>query len=115
MYNPALEEDEVPQMDLSGKSMAGPAAGIAGGAGMGMMVGGPIGALAGAAVGGITSSMDSQSAKKKAKKEADAKLSIKGRTQASAVYDKIREGERVRLANMASLSQAAMDWANMQR
>ena len=112
----ASQEEAEQTSDLSGQSMntQGAATGAASGAMMGA-VAGPIGMLAGAAIGGIAGGMDNKSGDKKAKKAADAKLPIRGRSKMSAMYEKVREGERARMANMASLSQAAMDWANMQR
>jgi len=92
----------------------GIAGGAASGAAMGAMLG-PIGALAGAAIGGIASAAGGKSDKKKAKKAADEALSIKGRSKASRLYDAFREAQQQKMQSMASLSQAAMDWANMMR
>ena len=88
------------------------AARAAGGAGAAL---GPIGALAGAATGGITSIFDRQSQKKKEKKARDEAMSIKGRGRLSRMYDAWREEQQVKQISMAALSQAAMDWANIQR
>mgnify|MGYP001583051397 CR=1 FL=1 len=76
---------------------------------------GPVGALAGAAVGGTTSYMDRQSQKKKEKKARDEAMSIPGRGRMSKLYDAWREEQQIKQTSMAALSQAAMDWANIQR
>ena len=88
------------------------------GSGLGLMSGFG-GAVAGAGIGAGASLFDSQSKKKQAekdrKRQEEATQSIPGRTRASRVYDAFREAQQQKIANMASLSQAAMDWAQMQR
>jgi hypothetical protein len=53
--------------------------------------------------------------KKQQKKAEEAAQSLPGHTKASRVYDAFREQQQQKLASMASLSQAAMEWANMLR
>jgi hypothetical protein len=88
------------------------------GAAMGSAVPG-IGTAIGAGVGAIASGVGDNDASKKAaaqrKKEMDAQLSIPGRTKMSAIYDSFKEAAATKMRNMASLSQAAMEWAQLQR
>jgi hypothetical protein len=78
-----------------------------------------IGTVVGAGVGALASGVGDNDASKKAeaqrKKERDAALSIPGRTKASALYDSFKAAAENKMRAMASMSQAAMEWAQMQR
>jgi hypothetical protein len=73
---------------------------------------GPIGALAGAAVGAGTSAVDANARKKEADRNAPPRP--KRRKLAGALEEK-KEADRQKIASMATLSQAAMEWAQMVR
>lgn len=80
---------------------------------------GPVGALAGAGIGAGASVFDTVSQKKERekqrKREEEAAQSIPGRRKASRLYDAFKDQMQQRFQSMASLSQAAMDWAQLMR
>lgn len=89
------------------------------GAGTGTAAMPVIGTAIGAGIGAISSAVGDNDADKKEearrKKERDAQLSIPGRTKASRMFDAFREVQNEKLRSMAALSQAAMEWAQLQR
>lgn len=92
-------------------SGGGATAGAAGAGGFGALAGGALGAG-----GSMFDSMSSNKAKKKQQKEEEeAKQSLPGHKKLSRVFDSINAWQEKKLQSMATLSQAAMDWAAMMR
>lgn len=96
------------ELGLGSSAMSGAAEGAA----TGSMLG-PIGALAGAAVGGGTSLLDFGQ-QRKARKKAEAASRPKHR-RLTKIKESMDEQQEKKMASMAALSQAAMQWADMVR
>lgn len=90
-----------------------PFGGMVEGAEAGSSMMGPIGALAGAGIGAGGSLIDSAQ-KRKQQKKAEA-MSRPKRRKLSQVQASVEDAQRTKMASMATLSQAAMEWAQMIR